>query len=137
EAYTRFIGFRVPKQLLERAVRDTYGLELKELFGDFELALGTYRFSVSQMIPELTKAAWHDKHEEIARLIPGSDEQSFVYNFSGAEYEQLYGRMYKSPGWFARFLGILYRLVPKIGPLKPLSFTTPTPEAEELFTASL
>jgi hypothetical protein len=137
EAYTRFIGFRVPEQLLERAVRDTYGLELKELFGDFELAVGTYRFSVSQMIPELTRAAWHDKHEEIAQLIPSCDERTFVYNFSGAEYEQLYGRMYKKPGWFARFLGLLYRLVPKIGPLRPLSFTTPTPEAVGLFTVSL
>jgi hypothetical protein len=137
EAYTRFIGFRVPEQLLERAVRDTYGLELKELFGNFELAVGTYRFSVSQMIPELTKAAWHDKHEEIARLIPGCDEQTFVYNFSGAKYEELYGRTYRKPGWFAQFLGLLYRLVPKIGPLRPLSFTTPTPEADELFTASL
>ena len=36
----------------------------------------------------------------------------------------------------ARFLGLLYRVVPKIGPLKPLSFKTPTPEAEKLFEES-
>src|SRR6185295_11372884 len=29
-----------------------------------------------------------------------------------------------------------YRIVPKIGPLKPLKFKTPTPEAEALFIAS-
>jgi len=33
-------------------------------------------------------------------------------------------------------LGTFYRIVPKIGPLKPLKFKTPTPEAEALFIAS-
>src|SRR5262249_48788253 len=31
----------------------------------------------------------------------------------------------------------VYRILPKIGPLEPLSFKAPTPEAERLFTASL
>ena len=31
---------------------------------------------------------------------------------------------------------MLYKLLPKIGPLRPLSFKTPTPEAETLFVAS-
>jgi hypothetical protein len=137
EAYTRFIGFSVPKPLLERAFRDTYGLELEDLFGDVDLAVGTYRFSVSQLIPAVTGAAWRDKRDEIARLIPRVDERIFVYTFSTADYEQRYGRIYRRPGWFARFLGALYRLLPKIGPLKPLRFTTPTPDAQHLFTDSL
>jgi hypothetical protein len=33
-------------------------------------------------------------------------------------------------------MGWLYKLVPKIGPLRPLQFTVPTPEAEALFLAS-
>jgi hypothetical protein len=137
EAYTRFIGFEVATPLVERAIRDTYGIEAKELFGDLDMAVGTYRFSVSQMIPALTKAAWRDKHDAIARLIPNVDERAFVYSFSRVEYEGKYGRTYKKPGWIARCLGFLYRLVPKIGPLKPLAFTTPTPQADTLFRASL
>jgi len=31
---------------------------------------------------------------------------------------------------------VLYRLLPKIGPLRPLKFKAPTPEAEALFLAS-
>ena len=34
-------------------------------------------------------------------------------------------------------LGWLYVLVPKIGPLRPLAFKVPTPEAERLFLESL
>jgi len=33
-------------------------------------------------------------------------------------------------------LSVLYRLLPKIGPLRPLKFKAPTPEAEALFLAS-
>ena len=43
DAYRAFIGFEVAKPLLERAFRDTYGLEVKDLFFDTDLAIGTFR----------------------------------------------------------------------------------------------
>ena len=137
EAYSRFIGFDVPEDLLDRAFRDTYGLELKTIFGRIDSAIGTYRFSVSQIIPAITQAAWRQQHDEIIKLIPHVDEQSFVFRLSRAQYETSYGTDYRRPGWFARFLAFIYRLLPKIGPLRPLQFTTPTPQAEEFFVKSL
>ena len=38
---------------------------------------------------------------------------------------------------FARFLAILYKLLPKVGPLRALQFKAPTPEAEALFLESV
>jgi len=35
---------------------NTYGLELAKVFGDADLAIGTYRWAVSQVIPGLTSA---------------------------------------------------------------------------------
>jgi hypothetical protein len=43
DAYRAFIGFEVSKPLLERAFRETYGVELKDLFLSVDLAIGTYR----------------------------------------------------------------------------------------------
>ncbi len=40
DGYHKFIGFQVSKPVLERAFRDTYGLELKDVFGSLDLALG-------------------------------------------------------------------------------------------------
>ena len=54
----------------------------------------------------------------------------------GPAFERDYGHDYQRPGWFARFLAVIYRIVPKVGPLAPLSFKTPTPEAEALFARS-
>src|SRR5229473_1508580 len=58
EAYHDFIGFEVSKDLLDRAFYKTYGLHLKDIFRTLDLALGTYRFSVSRVLPTVTKAAW-------------------------------------------------------------------------------
>src|SRR6266550_3698547 len=49
EAYHKFIGFQVPMPALERAFSDTYGLQMKDLFGDLDLAIGTYRHAVSEI----------------------------------------------------------------------------------------
>jgi hypothetical protein len=136
DTYKRFIGFRVATPLLERAVRETYGLEMRDLFGDLDRSIATYRYSVSQIIPVLTEAAWRDKHDEIVKLTPAIDRNAFVFSYPRTAFEKDYGRDYQRPGLFARFLGVLYRILPKVGPLKPLAFKAPTPEAAELFAQS-
>lgn len=136
EAYQQFIGFRVATPLLERAFVETYGLEMRDVFADLDRSISTYRYAVSQIIPSLTDAAWRDKHEEIVKLHPTLQRTGFVFAYGRRDFEREYGRDYQKPGWFARFLGLIYRILPKIGPLKPLSFKTPTPEAEALFARS-
>ena len=136
DAFRSFIGFRVASDLLQRAFRETYGLTMADLFADQERAIGTYRYAVSQIIPALTEAAWRDKQDEIARLTPNIRRSGFVLRYTRRSYEREYGSNYRKPALFARFLGFLYRLVPKVGPLKPLSFKAPTPEAQALFDQS-
>lgn len=131
-----FIGFRVATPVLERVFRETYGLDMKDIFGNEERAIATYRYSVSQIIPELTRAAWRDKHDEIVKLTPTMQRTGFVFTYGRREFEREYGREYRKRRLFARLVGVVYRLLPKIGPLKPLAFKTPTPEAEALFAAS-
>jgi len=136
DAYHQFIGFEVARPLLDRAFLETYGLETRDVFGNEDLAIATYRKSVSELIPEFTRIAWRDKHEEIARLTPGVDEKAFVFSYTRQQFEQEFGPAYRKPGWFARVVGVFYRLLPKVGPLRPLQFKTPTPEAQALFEAS-
>jgi hypothetical protein len=138
EAFQSFIGFEVAKPVLERAFLATYGLTLKDVFFfDEDLAIGSYRHAISQTIPEITRIAWRDKHEEIEKLLPGVAREKFVLRMTREDYEKAYGTTYKKPGLLARFLAFLYRLVPKIGPLKKLEFRAPTPDAEALFVESL
>jgi hypothetical protein len=136
EAYHTFIGFRVAKPLLERAFSETYGIEMKELFFNEDLAIGTHRHAVATTIPEMTKVAWGKKRDEIRKVIPGAKRETFVFNLRRQQYEQEFGADYEKPHGFARFLAIIYRLIPKIGPFRAFSFSVPTPEAERLFLES-
>ena len=136
DMYQSFVGFKVAKGSLERAFAATYGLEMKDVFMSEDLAIGSYRHAVAQTIPEITRIAWRDKREEIQKLNPGAAEAKFVFNLSSQEYDQAYGTEYQKPGLLARFLAFLYKLLPKIGPLRPLQFKAPTPEAEALFLES-
>ena len=77
QAYRDRIGFEVSKPLLERAVRETYAIELGDLLFNVDLAIGTYRRAVSKTIPELTRIAWRDKRQEIEQRTPGITEQAF------------------------------------------------------------
>ena len=66
----------------------------------------------------------------------GVTQASFVFNLSRRQYEKEFGRDYARPKGFARVIGFLYHLVPKIGPFRALAFKVPTPEAEKMFLDS-
>lgn len=136
KAYHDFIGFQISKRLLERACEDTYGLKLKDLFKTLDLALGTYRWSVSSLIPEVTKAAWSSKQESIRKKDPGITRKKFQYNLSRSSYEKEWGKEYERPGCGARLLAVLFRILPKVGPFRSLGFRTPTAEEALLFEKS-
>jgi hypothetical protein len=136
KAYHDFIGFAVSKDLLDRAFQDTYGLRLKDLFATLDLALGTYRFSVSTMIPDMTRAAWELKRAEIVKDEPAISRTQFVYNMKRASFTQEWGSVYKPPGLFARMFAFLTRMLPKVGPLSGLGYKLPTPQTEKMFEDS-
>ena len=46
ESYHDFIGFQVARPLLERAFRDTYGVDLKDVFLSLDLSIGSFRRSI-------------------------------------------------------------------------------------------
>ena len=136
EAYHSFIGFKVAKPLLERAFVETYGIEMKDVFLNEDLAIGTYRHAVGTTIPEMTKVAWDKKQDEIQKVVPSARKETFVFALNRKQYDEQYGTDYQKPHGFARFLGWIYKLIPKIGPFRVLSFEVPMPEAERLFLDS-
>jgi len=134
--YHKFIGFEVSKPVLERAFQDTYGLEFNDVFTNFTLALGSYRYSVSSVIPAMVRVAWDLKKNEITKDTPGMTRQKFLYNLSRSSYEKEWGKDYHRPGLRTRILAWFIRVLPKFGRLRILQFRVPTPEVEKMFMAS-
>ena len=136
ESYHDFIGFKVSKPLLERAFADTYGIELKDQFHSIDLAFGTYRYTVSQVVPEMTSAAWAIKKRDIQTLQAGMTRRKFTYRLNTASYRKEWNEQYQKPGPGARVIAFLFRIIPKVGPFKALGFKVPTLETEKLFESS-
>ncbi len=136
ESYHAYIGFKVAKALLERAFHDTYGIEMTDLFLSEDLAIATYRHAVGSTIPEMTQVAWSRRRSEILKVTPGIRRKTFVFNLKRHQYDTEFGSDYARPHGFARFLEVIYNLLPKVGPFKSLAFAVPTAEAERLFLES-
>ncbi len=136
DGYHKFIGFQVSKPVLERAFRDTYGLELKDVFGNLDLALGSFRYSVGNVLPGMTRVAWQLKGDALVKEIPGMTKKKFLYNLSRSSYEKEYGKGYHRPGIRTRLVAWMLMIVPKVGPFKSLKFRAPTPEVEKMYMTS-
>jgi hypothetical protein len=136
DAYRDFIGFEISKPALRAAFHDTYALDLDDEFTALDLGIGSYRRTVSAVIPKMTQVAWELKKDEIEKNNPGITREKFLYNISKADYEKAWGTQYSAPGLGSKVLAFFIRIVPKVGPFKALSFRTPTPETEKLFMDS-
>ena len=136
ESYHDFIGFKVSKPVLERAFKKTYSIDIKDVFTNFDLAVGGYRRAVSSVIPRLTKVAWEAKKDDIEKNSPGVTRDKFIYNITREQYEKDWGKEYDKPGLFDKTLALFLRIVPKVGPFAALGFKAPTPEVERMFIES-
>ncbi len=136
DSYHDFIGFGVSAPLLEQAFQETYGLDLRSVLSDEDKVLGSYRRDVSTLIPKATRIAWTLKKDEIMKTLPSMTKKKFLYNLSRASYEKKWGHEYLRPTFRERCAAFFIRLIPKIGPLKVLKLSRPTPETEHMFEAS-
>ncbi len=137
EQYHDFIGFQVSEPLLERVFPVVYGLELKDVLAHENLAIGSYRFSISKLIPEMTQVALEMHKKDLMRETPDFARKKFLYRLSRSDYEREWGKTYTKPGLGTRILATLLRFIPKIGPFKALGFNNPTPQTEDLYIKSI
>jgi len=137
QQYHDFIGFQVSKPLLERVFPVVYGVELKDVLPHEDLAIGSYRYSVNEVIPEMTRVALRTHKKDMMREEPSFSKQKFLYRLSRSDYEKNWGKEYTKPGIGARVLSAPLHYMPKIGPFKAMAFKSPTPRTEEMYFKSI
>jgi hypothetical protein len=137
QQYHDFIGFQVSKRLLERVFPVVYGVELKDVLTHEDMAVGSYRFAISRLIPQMTKVALQTHKKELMRETPNFARKKFLYRLSRSGYEKEWGKDYVKPGVGTRILSTLLRYIPKVGPFKGLAFNNPTAKTEDLYIKSI
>ena len=137
QQYHDFIGFQVSKPLLERVFPVVYGAELKDVLTHEDLAVGSYRFSVSRLIPQMTQVALQTHKKDLMHETANFSKRKFLYRLSRSGYEKEWGKDYVKPGVGTRIMSTLLWYMPKIGPFKGLAFNNPTAKTEDLYFKSI
>jgi Zinc dependent phospholipase C len=132
--YHDFIGFDVAQEVLRKSFREIYGLSIEEVIPDFEGTIGTYRYTVTGLIPDAIEIAWELKKDEIQKT--SITQQQFFFRMPRSEFEKRYGTKYQRSSFFSKIIAFFVRILPPIGPLKILHFRPPTPEVERMFLQS-
>src|ERR1700723_184863 len=137
DRYHDFIGFEISKPVLERAFQDTYGIPLNNVLTKEDLAIGTFRRSISHIIPEMTRVALVARKKELVAETPNFNSRKFRYYLSRANYQKEWGKGYRKPGFGTRVLAFFLKFMPKIGPFKAVDFKIPSQKTEDLYIASV
>jgi hypothetical protein len=128
QEYHKYIGFRVEKVLLERAFRQTYGLELGQVLFNVDASIGAFRLAVNQLLPAAARAAWHNQRDQIRKASPTARRRDYVYHTNRRKFRREYGKEYEWPGFGARLLSGVLNILPKVGPLRVYTFRVPSTE---------
>jgi hypothetical protein len=112
-------------------------MELKDVLTHEDLAVGSYRFAVSRLIPRMTQVALQTHKKDLMRETPDFAKKKFLYRLSRSDYERQWGKDYVKPGVGTRTLSTLLRYMPKVGPFKGLAFNNPTRQTEDLYFKSI
>ncbi len=135
QAYRNFIGFKVDTAVLAKAFMETYGLDINAVHKNhFSRSVETFRWIVANIFPVITKQAWAAKKKAILEKDSTATASRFNYKMRNKNYDKEFGTGYRRPGFFPTLLSFFIRVLPKVGPLRPLKFKAPTIEAEKYFT---
>jgi len=110
---------------------------LKDVLTHETLAVGSYRFAVSRLIPHMTQVALQIHKKELMRETPNFAKQKFLYRLSRSDYERPVGKGLREAGLGDADLVNLSAIHAKIGPFKGLAFNNPSPQTEDLYIKSI
>lgn len=138
-AYLKFIGFEVPRKLLERAFRETYGVEAREIVGKARPALGSYRTAVRSFIPAFTEAEVVLHGSKFPADPDNESYRLFKQRLSHVSFERRprWRDTYHTPGFKAHLLAGVVFIMPKIGPISILAIKVPNPTTEDWYIRSV
>jgi len=137
DKYHGLIGFKVDTTVLAKAFLETYGLDINEVFNHrFLMAVEVFRWTVANIFPFITKAAWAAKGSDIMKKDSTITSRNFRFKMRQKQYDKDFGSGYKHPGFFPTVVSFFIRILPKVGPLRSLKFKAPTALSEKYFDQS-
>ncbi|MEO7265937.1 MAG: zinc dependent phospholipase C family protein [Ferruginibacter sp.] len=137
QSYRDYIGFKVDTTVLSKAFKEVYGLDINDIHDQhFFRSVEIFRWVVANVFPLITRQAWATKKKAILEQDSTATAQRFNFKMRQKVYDKNFGTGYKRPGFLPTLFSFLIRVLPKVGPLRPLKFKVPTVAVEKKFAQS-
>jgi Zinc dependent phospholipase C len=138
-AYLRYIGFHVPRHLLDQAFRETYSIPAPEILGPVHPALKSYEKSVRSYIPAFSTAEVVLHGKQFPNDLGDPPDQLFSQRLSEVAYQRdpRWQKNYGNPGFKAHMLAGVIWVLPKFGSLSMLAIKVPSDRTEDWYVHSV
>jgi hypothetical protein len=136
-AYLDYVGLEIPNGLIRRAFFETYGINLSQIIGKRETAVGVYRRSVRHFIPNIARAETILHKKNFPTDVPSPDLSNFINELQQASTENNWEVYRKTPGFGSHLYAGFIFILPKVGALKLLAIKGPTTQTEYLYIKSV
>lgn len=138
DAYLRYIGLSVPRELLRQAFFETYGLRLPTVLGKTtRAAIRSYRGSIRSFIPVFAKAEVVIHCNDFPQDDAGRQFRLLQHRLERTPYHPVWSNAYRAPQFGEHVLAAVIRILPGVGPIGFLKFRGPNADTEQLYIRSL
>jgi hypothetical protein len=135
--YLRDMGFKVPRQLVERAFFETYGLSLRSVLGRPRPAFESYDTSLSHWLPTFAHAEVLIHRKNFPPKLDTPPYVEFSSRQTQAGVENDWARYKKKAGFEVHLIAFLIRIAPKIGPISDLAIRGPNAVTDRWYIESV
>lgn len=137
-AYLDHVGLKIAGDLLDRSVRETYGMSLREVMGKGRgAAVRGYRFSVRRFLPRIAYAEALLHRSGFPRDSPGPALDRMILELRQSEGENGWDPYRSRAGIGTYALAGLIFVLPKVGILSELAIRGPSAATEALYVESV
>ncbi len=136
-AYRETIGLMVPRQLMEKAFYEIYGLSLHDMLGNERPAMRSYRSAVRSFIPFFARGEVVLHRHQFLPDQQTHDFDLYSTEFEKASFRRYYAHAYQGPGFLAHLSAVLIRILPPVGAAAMLHIKIPDHETQQLYERSI
>ncbi len=136
-AYLEHVGLEIPNGLLHHAFFEIYGIDIGQIVGRRETAIGVYRRSVRHFIPNIARAETILHKNSFPTDTPSPDLSTFINELQQASTDNNWEAYRKTPGFRSHLYAGFIFILPKVGSLKLLAIKGPTSQTEDLYIKSI
>ena len=137
ERFRKQIGFHVAHDALDRALVETYALNLRHTIGHDRPGIISYRFCARKLMPFFARIEEVRLNGRLDRQQSSEAAREYVQAANQAAQAQQWSGLYRKPGAKAHLVAFLFHFVPPIGALKIVYTKAPTGKTDDLYVRSV